>query len=168
MLLDELPSRADAVATPWKSIDLGTFADKAKLQEALRDGAFHLSECAKAMLALPDFKLESRRYRCELYALSLRQLGITSGEKLGRIYQRAFRMGFALCPAEIGPQLRLQYPRQPKFEFLRIAMAPIEQYRTEEIFGVGHTENGMSLECCTGSVRHFIYSADVRLVFKKA
>ncbi len=45
---------------------------------------------------------------------------------LRQIYDAAHKLGFGLAPAEIGPQLRLQYLDQPVGEFLTIAMAPIE------------------------------------------
>ena len=44
---------------------------------------------------------------------------------LGDILARARQLGFKLCPAEVGPALRLAYRDQPIGEFLHIGMKPL-------------------------------------------
>ena len=57
-----------------------------------------------------------------------------------------------MCPAEVGPQLRLQYLDQPLGEFLAIAMAPISNYAREPIlFLVGNGGAGLLLASRTGA-----------------
>src|SRR6185437_14164477 len=52
---------------------------------------------------------------------------------LSQIYATAQRLGFGLAPAEIAPQLRVQYLDQPIGEFLIIGMAPIQTWTGEAI-----------------------------------
>lgn len=149
------------------SIELGNYRDTSELRSALAQADCALSDCAKEMLQHPRFKLEHQARRIELVLLSPRALGMTSGDRIERIYDRAFKRGYAFCPAEVGPQLRLQYRHQPMGEALRIAMRPIEQYRTEEVFLIAHNDGGLVLDCAMGSDLYFMYSVDSRFVFTR-
>jgi hypothetical protein len=65
----------------------------------------------------------------DLVILSVLELGLgEQGASLKDIYARAKSLGFALCPAEVAPQLRLQYLEQPSGEVLHIAMELIAKY----------------------------------------
>ena len=55
----------------------------------------------------------------------MEQLGFPNGATLKEIYAKAKDLGLELCPAEVGPLLRLNYPDQPNGEYLRIAMETI-------------------------------------------
>ncbi|MDO8599677.1 MAG: hypothetical protein Q7S02_06245 [bacterium] len=70
----------------------------------------------------------------DLVRATLPQLGFTgrvedgrflSGPSFREIAQRIWMSGHRLCPAEVGPQLRLQYPRQPLGEVMNVAVEPI-------------------------------------------
>ncbi|MGY4498969.1 hypothetical protein ACVWYH_002900 [Bradyrhizobium sp. GM24.11] len=70
----------------------------------------------------------------DLLIVSAAELGF-QGEtaSLAEIYARAQRLGFGLAPAEIAPQLRLQYLDQPIGEFLIIGMEPIRTWADEPV-----------------------------------
>jgi len=52
-------------------------------------------------------------------------LGFTREPTTDEIYAKAKELGLELCPAEVGPHLRLQYENQPSREWLYIAMQQI-------------------------------------------
>jgi hypothetical protein len=67
----------------------------------------------------------------ELVLLSAADLGFKSQSSLADVYKRARKVGLELCPAEVGPQLRLDYRNQPRGEALHIAMQPLATYSGE-------------------------------------
>jgi hypothetical protein len=88
-----------------------------------------LGESAGEIIARPTFTLSKTKVNVDLVLLSASQLGF-AGEQaaVADIHVRARQLGLELCPAEIGPQLRLQYLDQPVGDFVRIAMEPIATY----------------------------------------
>jgi hypothetical protein len=68
------------------------------------------------------------------------------GATVQEIYARALQIGLELCPAEVGPILRLNYLDQPVGEFLNIAMRPIARYDGELVdLTVGNGGAGLLL-----------------------
>jgi hypothetical protein len=137
-----------AVATNiWKSIQIGNFANKRILYGALEDADCSIGDTAEEMLVAPEFTLSGVATTLNLSVVSVSALGL-AGENvaLNDIYAQAQKLGFALCPAEVGPQLRLQYFEQPIGEFLDIAMAPIRMRDGPSgMFGVGNGGAGLLL-----------------------
>jgi hypothetical protein len=89
----------------------------------------HLEGLANEIIGRPAFLLSRTRTEVDLVILSVSELGFgNQGTSLKDIYAQAKSLGFALCPAEVGPQLRLQYLEQPPGEVLHIAMEPIAKY----------------------------------------
>lgn len=117
---------AGAEIPVWKTITLGSHESADALRAALRAAHCGVGDLADQVLRLPDFTVEASRSEASLVVLTPADLGFgAEGASRVEIYRRARALGFALCPAETGPQLRLQYPDQPPGEFLRIAMAPL-------------------------------------------
>jgi len=142
----------------WKTITLGTYRNANVLREALNsvhcsiekvtsikvtgqspaspiynDGSTtpfcHLEDLANEIIGRPAFAVSRTKSEVDLVALSVSELGIgKQGASLNEIYARAKSLGFALCPPEVAPQLRLQYLEQPPGEVLHIAMEPIAKY----------------------------------------
>jgi len=118
----------------WKKIAIGTFPDSFALRRALYAAGCGVGDAAEQILARPAFTLSARRTELELLVVSAAELGFDAETtSLGQIYARAQQLGFALSPAEIGPQLRLQYFDQPIGEFLVIGMEPVKTWEGEPV-----------------------------------
>jgi hypothetical protein len=137
----------------WKTITIGNWKGPDVIRAAL-DGApcpIWISEEADEILGRPKFPFLKTPVELDLVVLSVSELGFGSpvsprdgapGERievsLGDVYARALALGFALCPAEVGPALRLGYLDQPPGEFLHIAMQPVARYTGELVnFALG-------------------------------
>jgi hypothetical protein len=126
---------ASVVDVPvWRKIAIGTFADWFALRRALTAAGCSIGETAEEILARPAFTLGVTRTDLELLTVSAAELGFDGDTaSLGQIYARARQLGFELAPAEIGPQLRLQYFDQPMGEFLIVGMEPIKTWEGEPV-----------------------------------
>ncbi len=114
---------------PWenpeilKTIEIGTHKDVKSLRKALEESGARISNWAGDILN--KTKLSKSKQSLDLVVLTVEELGFPQGAQLKDIYKAAINQGLGLCPAEVGPQLRLQYTNQPKGEWLLIAMEPI-------------------------------------------
>ena len=110
----------------WKTVTVGTYRTSIALHDALVAQGIHVGDLAGQMLRLPTFKLRLAPARITLSLIAARQLVQGSDRaSLAEIHARAIEAGLDLCPAEAGPQLRLQYPDQRLGEFLVIGMQPL-------------------------------------------
>lgn len=118
----------------WRRINIGTFSDSFSLLNAMDAIGCGVGDSAAAALARPAFNVSSKRTAVELLTVSAAELGFQGNTALlGQIYATAQRLGFGLAPAEVAPQLRVQYLDQPIGEFLIIGMAPIQTWTGEAI-----------------------------------
>ncbi|HZP79303.1 MAG TPA: hypothetical protein VFB45_24430 [Pseudolabrys sp.] len=158
----------------WKTIRLGGYGSVNALREALdSEGCVpgglaagdrrrvvrtasrpthgpdcRLGESAAELIGRPAFHLSRAKDAVDLVILPATALGFAAGDSvpLETLYDRAEMLGFALCPAEIGALLRLQYLEQPSGEFLHVAMQPIATYLGEPTdFTVGNDNSGLLL-----------------------
>jgi uncharacterized protein YjiS (DUF1127 family) len=124
-----IPVRTAADIPVWKTIAIGTFKDLFALHRAMAAVGCSVGKSADEILARPAFTLSGKKAEVELLAVSPAELGF-QGETatLRDIYAHAQRLGLRLSPAEVAPQLRLQYFDQPIGEFLVVAMDPIRTW----------------------------------------
>ncbi|MCC7004435.1 hypothetical protein IT397_00745, partial [Candidatus Nomurabacteria bacterium] len=114
---------------PHKKIFMRTLETDSSIQtpkdaeEAILKGGHSFYGSAKEILQKTEFSKERKEY--ELVSFSVGQLGFPQGATTKEIYEKANELGLELCPAEVGPQLRLQYKDQPNEESLWIAMNAI-------------------------------------------
>lgn len=110
----------------WKTIQLGTQKTVNGLQKSITRSGANISDWSKDIMFKPEFTLSKEKKDVDLVILSVKELGFPDGATRQQIFDKAQSIGLELCPAEVGPQLRLQYTDQPKGEWLLIAMNPIK------------------------------------------
>jgi hypothetical protein len=130
----------------WKTITVGGLKGVNATRAAMEAAPcpIWIGDEADEILGRPAFPFNKEPFQVDLVVLSAFELGF--GDEVSRnnielgasveaslrdIYSRAIGLGFELCPAEVGPALRLNYLDQPLGEFLHIAMKPIARYRGE-------------------------------------
>ena len=128
----------------WKTITLGTYQSITTLHNALEVQGNHVSPWANDILN--KILLYSKKTCVDLVIISVADLGFKEGATYKDILVCATNLGLKKCPAEVGPQLRLQYKNQLNGEWLRIAMEPIiDSEGHPSIFGVGRSDSGLWL-----------------------
>jgi hypothetical protein len=116
----------------WRSITLGSYKGVDAYRDALDVAKIKTGDSAGEILGRPAFPYARTKTGVELAVHSAADLGVESDQaSLAEVYRRARQAGLELCPAEVGPQLRLEYRNQPLGEALDIAMEPVATYGGE-------------------------------------
>lgn len=154
----------------WRTIKLGTFQNVGALKKALTSLDFRISEWAYEAMDNPAFSLASKETEVELVVASVKDLGFTSNTRYDELCAHIKKLGYALCPAEVGPQLWLQYPDQASGEpWTVIAMEPISDSEGDlEVFQVTPDRKGCELRMFPSRWHgnpNFVSHPDGRLVF---
>ena len=150
----------------WKTIKLGTGLRTAdEFRGALKSHRFQIGDRGNDILGRPTFTMATKETEVDLVVVSVAELGFNYGASRGNIYQRAQELGLELCPAEVGPQLRLQYKDQPCGEWLIIGMQPLTgSDGILCVFCVRHQDDGISLYGYGGHATS-VWDSDSRWVF---
>lgn len=109
----------------WRTLKLGTGLKTADDFRKALNKIGCIGDWADDILGKSAFMASDTESEVELVVRSVEELGFKDGATREQVYNRAKEIGLDLCPAEVGPQLRLQYKDQPKGEWLLIAMEPI-------------------------------------------
>ena len=143
------PAQTVSVASEnqiWKTITVGGSKGVNAVRVAMETAPcpIFIGDDADEILGRPSFPFLKQQVELDLVILSVFELGFGDQDarkevelgahvevSLRDIYPRAVSLGFELCPAEVGPVLRLQYLDQPIGEFLHIAMKPVARYTGE-------------------------------------
>lgn len=149
----------------WKTIKLGGVKNGKGFVSEIEKRDCRVGDWAKHMLSQKVFSVAKEETDIDLIVLSVAELGFKDGANYCDTCARAIELGLELCPAEVGPQLRLQYADQPRGEWLVIAMEPIRVSGGGlGVFLVGHDGGGRWLSGRYGRPVDF-WRADYRFVF---
>lgn len=96
-----------------RKIDIGGLT-KSQLIQKLQQHSIMMNEYANRLFADDKFTTSDLTYSLNTIELTVHDLGFPDGATMTQIYKRAKEVGLDLCPLELGPHLRLQYPDQPE------------------------------------------------------
>jgi hypothetical protein len=131
-------------ATPdfpiWKSIKLGMCKSPDGYRKELKQAHISIGDWGNDILDRISYS--QQEIEVNLVVLSVLELGFYRSAKYKDLCAKALELGLQLCPAEVGPALRLSYQDQPGGERLRIAMKAITGLYGcyDSIFEVVHEE----------------------------
>lgn len=117
----------------WKTINIGTHKSKDELLKALGERDIQVTD-SKYLWDSPNFQLSQTQKNCKLVRISVMKMGFDKPALYKDICKKAQEIGLKLCPAEVAPQLKLQY-RQPRGEYLTIGMKLIKGGHFKIVFG---------------------------------
>ena len=139
----------------WKTIKLGDYKHIDDLLASITQSGMTVGEWGNHLLTRPDFNLHHELVEIPLVQVNIDELPLREDMYLNDIYSAVIGKSItindteyeiALCPNEVGPQLRLQYTDQPKDELLRIAMDPIkDSVGSIALFRVENVKSNMLL-----------------------
>jgi hypothetical protein len=90
------------------NIEIGGKTKDQLEQELENRKDIYFGDWAKDIINKPDFTTSQETKDMKLVRLTVAELGFPDGATTDEIYKRADELGLDLCPAEVGPQLRLQ------------------------------------------------------------
>ena len=165
------PHDAPAGIPIWRTITLGAHTGVEAYRDALDAAGVKVGVSADEILGRPAFAYATMTLEVELAIVSVAELGLdaeTSAQS--EIYARAKRIGLELCPAEVGPRLRLDYRDQPLGEALDVAMEPVATYGGEPtILALVNFGSGLALIGSNGRpdamvprTRRFVFALPAR------
>ncbi len=152
----------------FKIIKLGTLPNVKAIRKAITNTGSRISDWAGDIMSKKEFTVAKKETEVELVVASVAELGFKDGAKYSAICERAKNFDLNLCPAEVGPQLRLQYTDQPKDEWLHIAMEPITDSDGRlSVFHVEHDDGEFWL-LGDGGLPGGFWDGDCRFVFVRS
>jgi hypothetical protein len=131
-------------------ITLGSHKNVRAIRAALEN--IHVRVSAWANDILNRIPISNDEVGVEAFIVSLSSLGLKSKTRYSQICTRAQGQGFQICPAEVGPLLRLSYTDQPRGEILPIIMEPVAISGGQlQIFNLAHDSDGLNLRTELGN-----------------
>lgn len=149
-----------------KEIKIGGKTSK-KLEREINEKKYKNSGWACSVMASKDFKPLKKTEKLDLVILSVKDLGFPEGTIRQEIYDYAKELGLEIVPAEVGPQLRLQYEDQPLDNWLIIGSEPFaDDLGRLSVFAVAHNDDGRWFYLAQAGP-DYQYEGDTRWVFAR-
>ena len=130
-IFQKLPDNLEHVYTSFpekkisrESVEIGGKTGEHLLSELKKDG-IKISDNVEFMLKSREFVTGKNIETATLIRLTVADLGFKTNATTDQIYERAQALGLELCPADTGPNYRLQYKNQPLGDWFVVGMKQI-------------------------------------------
>ncbi len=122
--------------------------DLNQLQRELSENKINVSSYAEYMMRTGLSLTKGVGQNLDIVRLKVGDLGLPDDyPTTDKIFKRAEELGLELCPADLGPNYRLQYKDQPMNEWFSIGMKPISDSRGyPRVFRLVHYASGLWLD----------------------
>jgi len=147
----------------WKTVTLGLHKSPKDYRNAMEKEGYRIGYYTGQILNKTE--VSQTEIQLDLVAVTVGELGFKDGARRDVFYVRAIDLGLELCPAEVGPALRLLHKNQPHGEWLRVGMEPLtdpEDY--PDVFGVAYAYDERWLYSIYGGAE-YVCDAGSRWVF---
>ena len=128
----------------WETLTLGLHKSPESYEQALESNGFKIGDWTRQILK--KIVCEQAPTEIQLGSATVAELGLPKGGTTDQLHAALRALGLELCPAEVGPALRLLLKDQPKGEWLWLAMEAIASSDDDlRVFGVGTSADGLWL-----------------------
>lgn len=131
------PATSLSSGSVWKNIKLGALSNDCCIGHPLSAAGMRLSLWGDDLCRHAAY-VNGPEMVAPLIAPTVRELGFKTAVPRRSIIRRALGDGLRLCRVDVGPHLRLQYPDQPRGEWIIVAMEPLRRGAYYGVFAVGH------------------------------
>src|SRR5690606_35942613 len=120
-----------------QSIEIGG-KTKEQLCSELEQAGVNVTSYAEDMIKSPDFTTLPIAQALDTVKLKVGDLKLSGYPTTDQVYRKAQELGLELCPAEVGPHMRLQTKDQPLGDYYWIGMKQIADSSGDpEVFSLG-------------------------------
>ena len=150
----------------WRTLTIGEVS-KDNLANRLKDGDFLVSDRARDVMSGREFTTLSEPMGISLVRLKVRDLGfMKETTTTDELFRRAEEYSLDLCPAEVGPHLRLTLTDQPRNDGFSVVMEPIaDSDGNPHIFYIWRDRDGWRWLSASGANRFDLWNLVGELVF---
>lgn len=119
---------------------------KQQLEKELKQAGINISSYAEDIFHNQYFNTLNTPINIDTVRLKVQDLGLKGNPTTDEVYARANELGLELCPAEVGPHLRLKDTNQPLGEWYYIGMKQItDRYGDPFVFRLARHGDGLWL-----------------------